>query len=264
MGYRTSRDAWTKYHLITATEEKTFSTATNLSKQPRFTKNFYSSQPLSDNAAVMFVYDRKNSVIPYWHKYMEKWQNQDRLSESYMLRGAWDPDTNNQVDLQLLYAPHTSTYIRANTKNGEYTNEGGGFSANLQWENKNRLGRMMTNLVYKQNENTINNQKRDYFNWLKTPSIDWASSASTAQEGGFGRVETAQRSINLKQSFQFTPFSTYVVEHQWDTGYDAMLSEAMYRRKENTYSYTSPRRSSTIVCGGDKKPAAAHHYRHVA
>lgn len=47
----------------------------------------------------MFVYDRKNSVIPYWHKYMGTWQNQDRSSESYMLRGAWDPDANNQVDL---------------------------------------------------------------------------------------------------------------------------------------------------------------------
>lgn len=253
VGYRTSRDAWTKYHL-TSTEEKTFSTATTLNKQPRFTKNFYnfySSQPLSDNAGVMFVYGRKNSVIPYWHKYMGTWQNQDRLSENYMLRGAWDPDANNQVDLQLLYAPHTSTYVRANTKNGEYTNEGGGYSVNLKWDNRNTLGMMTSNLAYKQNENTINNQKRDYYNWLRTESIGWASAVATAQEGGFGKVETAQRSINLKQGFQFTPFSTYSLEHQWDIGYDVSLSQASYRRKEASYSYTSPRRSSTIVCGGD-------------
>lgn len=253
IGYRTTRDAWTKYHL-TATEAKTFDTATSLNKQPRFTKNFYNlmvSQPVNDNAAIMFMYNRKESSIPYWHKYMEKWSDQERLSESYMLRGSWDPNDNNQLDLTLMVSPHSATYVRANTKNGEFTNEGGGFSANLKWENKNAWGNASTNLIYKQNENTITNQEQNYFNWLRTASIDWASSASAAQEGGYGKVQTSQRGINLKHSWQFNPFSTFGAEHRLESGFDVDLSEARYRRGQTSYAYSNPKRSSTIVCDGD-------------
>ncbi|MFP9468917.1 secretin and TonB N-terminal domain-containing protein [Pectobacterium brasiliense] len=250
VSYRTTRSSWTKYHLEKR-EEASFSAATTLKRQPKFTKNFYNlnvSQPLSDNAALMFTYNRKESSIPYWHNYLQKWENQSRESESYMLRGVWDANENNQLSFSVQYSPHSSSYVRANFKDGQYTNEGGGTSINLGWDNQNAFGKVSTKLIAKQNENTIANNKKDAYIWGLTPSIDWKSSASSANGGGFGTVKTEQKGINLKQDWQLNPISSWGIQHQFDFGFDADFSQASYRRKETSYNYGVVVKNTAIVC----------------
>ncbi|KHN52385.1 membrane protein [Pectobacterium fontis] len=250
VSYRTTRSSWAKYH-IEEKKEASFNTGSTHSRQPKFNKDFYSlnvSQPLSDNAALMFVYNRKESSIPYWHNYMQKWEDQSRESESYMLRGAWDANENNQFSLSFMYSPHTATYVRANYKDAKYTNEGGGTSINLGWDNQNAFGKVSTKLIAKQNENTIANDKKDAYVWGLTPSIDWRSGANSANEGGYGTIKTEQKGINLKHDWQLNPLSAWGIQHQFDFGLDADFSQASYRRKDTSYNYAVSTRNTAIVC----------------
>ncbi|RKO82408.1 hypothetical protein C5E04_06525 [Pectobacterium parmentieri] len=252
VSYRTTRSSWTKYHLEKK-EEASFSAATTLKRQPKFTKNFYNlnvSQPLNDNAALMFVYSRKESDIPFWHTIFQRWEDQSRESETYMLRGAWDANERNQFSLSLMHSPHSASYVRSNMKDGNFTAEGGGYSANLKWDNQNKWGEVATQLIWKQNENTIKNKGDNFYAWAKTNSIDWVSSysGSAAQEGGDGTVRTEQSGINFKQDWQLNPFSTWDIQHQFDFGVDTDFSKARYQRKDTSYRYGVAVKNAAIVC----------------
>ncbi|MBA0204800.1 TonB-dependent receptor [Pectobacterium aroidearum] len=252
VSYRTTRSSWTKYHLEKK-DEDSFSTATTLKRQPKFTKNFYNlnvSQPLNDNAALMFVYSRKESDIPFWHTIFQKWEDQSRESETYMLRGAWDANERNQFSLSLMHSPHSASYVRSNIKDAGFTAEGGGYNANLKWDNQNKWGKVATQLIWKQNENTIKNEGDNFYAWAKTDSIDWVSSYSgtAAQQGGYGTVRTEQSGINFKQDWQLNPFSAWGVQHQFDFGFDTDFSKARYQRRDTSYSYAVAVKSAAIVC----------------
>lgn len=250
ISYRTTRSSWTKYHLQKK-NEAAFSSATSLKRQPKFTKDFYNlhvSQPLSDNAALMFIYNRKESSIPYWHNYLQKWENQYRESESYILRGLWDANENNQFSFSLQNSPHTAAYVRANYKDSRYINEGGGTSVNLGWDNQNTFGKVSTKLIAKQNENTISNDKKDAYVWGITPSIGWRTGANSANEGGYGTIKTEQKGINLKHDWQLNPLTVWGMQHQLDFGLDADFSQASYRRKATSYNYGVVVKGSAIVC----------------
>ncbi|KGA35955.1 membrane protein [Pectobacterium brasiliense] len=252
VSYRTTRSSWTKYHLDKK-EEDSFSAATTLKRQPKFTKNFYNlnvSQPLNDNAALMFVYSRKESDIPFWHTIFQRWEDQSRESETYMLRGAWDANERNQFSLSLMHSPHSASYVRSNMKDAGFTAEGGGYNANLKWDNQNKWGKVATQLIWKQNENTIKNESDSFYAWAKTDSIDWVSSYSgtAAQQGGYGTVRTEQSGINFKQDWQLNPFSAWGVQHQFDFGVDTDFSKARYQRRDTSYSYTVAVKSAAIVC----------------
>lgn len=252
IGYRGTRSAWTKYHLPEKTAAA-FDSPTTLNKQPRFTKNFYNlmvSQPLADNAGLMFAYVRKESEIPFYHRYMGKWEDQHRTSENYMLRGAWDVNERNQLTMTVQAAPHRSSYVRSDFKNGQYTNEGGGYGVNLVWDNHNDLGKLATKISWKQNENTINNKEQHAFVWKKTDSIDWISgySGTASNEGGYGTVITGQKGMTLKQDWELNAFSTWGLQHRVDVGYGAELTSAHYKRNAVSYNHINSNASSTVVC----------------
>ncbi|MBN3097952.1 secretin and TonB N-terminal domain-containing protein [Pectobacterium brasiliense] len=252
VSYRTTRSSWTKYHLEKR-EEASFSAATTLKRQPKFTKNFYNlnvSQPLNDNAALMFVYSRKESDIPFWHTIFQRWEDQSRESETYMLRGAWDANERNQFSLSLMHSPHSASYVRSNMKDAGFTAEGGGYNANLKWDNQNKWGKVATQLIWKQNENTIKNKGDNFYAWAKTDSIDWVSSfsGSAAQQGGYGTVRTEQSGINFKQDWQLNPFFAWGVQHQFDFGFDTDFSKARYQRRDTSYSYGVAVKNAAIVC----------------
>ncbi len=91
ISYRTSRDSWTSYHVDSSISEEFYS-GTNLYYQPKFKKQFYSAtfnQPLSDKAGFIFAYNRQQSDIPYYQQYLQTWKDQERMSETYLLKGTY-------------------------------------------------------------------------------------------------------------------------------------------------------------------------------
>lgn len=143
IAYRTTRSAWTRYH-IDADEAEDFDSATSLTSQPKFRKETYSvsvNQPLSDNAALLFAYNRQQSTIPYYQSYLGEWSNQKRLSETYLLKGTYLADNGDTFRLTGMYSPHSSEYYKANVKNGAFTNTGGGYRLNAEWEHLTGWGK---------------------------------------------------------------------------------------------------------------------------
>lgn len=252
VSWRSSRDSWVKYH-IDESKKDSFEQATNLINQPKFTKNFYNinvSQPLSDNAGIMFAYTRQESIIPYWQNMLRRWDDQERLSETYLIKGSWQADANNRYNLTLMYSPHSSTFVKKNVIYSDYSNEGGGYNINWQWLNHNDLANVKTQIAWKITQNTIKDHK-DFYTWSNsTPSANWLSSSLNAQEGGYGDRETKQQGIVVKQDWDFTPFSFWNINHEISAGFDLDFSQAKYKRQDDSYNYLSSKVNSSVICQG--------------
>ncbi|PLV63050.1 Plug domain-containing protein, partial [Erwinia sp. B116] len=110
ISYRTTRDAWTRYHIDEAIGEDFYS-ATKHTYQPKFKKEFYSfsaNQPLSDKAGFIFAYNRQKSTIPFYQSALEEWDDQTRLAETYLLKGTYLADNGDIFRLTGMYSPHES------------------------------------------------------------------------------------------------------------------------------------------------------------
>ena len=264
ISYRTSRDSWTKYH-ITASNEEAFNQAAELTHQPKFTKSFYSftaNQPLSDKAGFIFSYNRQQSDIPNYHVWLDEWQDQKRLAETFLLKGTYLADNGDMIRLTGMHSPHESTYVKKDTKNGKFTNSGGGHRVNIEWEHTGDWGKMTSLAGYQYEENKIDHESDTHITWRRyhipsnyvSDAIDWVSSnpAQTYQNsliGGYGSFATEKRSYVLKQDYELNPFEFIGLQHQIDFGWETDIYSARYKRFSNAYgSRGAPVISDSIVC----------------
>lgn len=264
ISYRTSRDSWTKYH-IDVTNEEAFNSASELTYQPKFTKSFYSftaNQPLSDKAGFIFAYNRQQSDIPNYHEWLGEWQDQQRIAETFLLKGTYLADNGDLIRLTGMHSPHESTYVKKNVKNGKFTNSGGGHRVNIEWEHNGNWGKMTSLAGYQYEQNKIDHEADSFITWRRyyTPTnyysnvIDWVSSgpAQTYQNsliGGYGSFATEKRSYVLKQDYEINPFEFIGTQHQLDLGWETNLYSARYNRFRNSYqSRTTPTISTSTVC----------------
>jgi len=245
IAYRTTRSAWTRYH-IDADEAEDFDSATSLTSQPKFRKETYSvsvNQPLSDNAALLFAYNRQQSTIPYYQSYLGEWSNQKRLSETYLLKGTYLADNGDTFRLTGMYSPHSSEYYKANVKNGAFTNTGGGYRLNAEWEHLTGWGKVTSLAGYQYEQNKISHQSDQLLTWYKSyasagfvsDAIDWVSSPATknyqtALIGGYGTYSTEKRTLTLKQDYELNPLMSGPVAHQADAGWEIDRYSARYQR----------------------------------
>lgn len=265
VSWRTTRNAWTSYH-IDANKKEDFEAATAFYNQPKFTKNFYSAtfnQPLNDSAGFIFSYNRQQSTIPQYHTNMEKWTDQERLSETYLLKGTWFADNGDILRLTGMYSPHESTYYKIDTKNGGFTNHGGGWRTNLEWEHYATWGKLTSLAGYQHEQNKIEQESNIYQNWWRyrdandfvSDVIDWGSSvpsktgSQTAYLGGYGDYGTEKTTTTLKQDAELNAFSALGVTHQIDAGWQVDMFDARYRRFDDVLlSRGTATLSPGVVC----------------
>jgi len=264
VSYRTSRDSWTKYH-IDATDEETFNLAAELTHQPKFKKNFYSfsaNQPLSDKAGFIFAYNRQQSDIPNYHVWLGEWQDQKRIAETFMLKGTYLADNGDMIRLTGMHSPHESTYVKKDTKNGKFTNSGGGHRVNIEWEHNGSWGKMTSLAGYQFEENKIDHESDTHITWRRyqnstgyvSDAINWGSgfpgtNFQNALIGGYGSFATEKRSYVLKQDYELNPFEFIGLQHQLDLGWEMNVYSARYNRFSNAYASRGvPTISSSIVC----------------
>lgn len=264
ISYRTTRDSWTKYH-IDVSDEADFNLATKLTQQPKFKKNFYSfsaNQPLSDKAGFIFAYNRQQSFIPNYHIWLAEWDDQERLAETYLLKGIYLTDNGDTIRLTGMHSPHESKYFKADVKNGSFTNSGGGDRFNIEWEHNGDWGKVTSLAGYQFDENKIEHESDTFITWRRyyiptgytSDAIDWGSSipAQTYQNsmiGGYGSFATEKRTFTLKQDYEVNPFEFIGLQHQLDLGWEANIYNARYHRFRNAYqSRGVPTISSSIIC----------------
>ncbi|MCA6953089.1 TonB-dependent receptor plug domain-containing protein [Pectobacterium polaris] len=267
ISYRTSRDSWTSYHVDGGISDEFYS-ATNLYYQPKFKKQFYSAtfnQPLSDKAGFIFAYNRQQSDIPYYHQYLQQWDDQERMSETYLLKGVYLADNGDIVRMTGMYSPHESKYYKRDAKNGAFTNTGGGYRFNMEWEHNASWGKMTTLAGYQSEQNKIEHESNEFITWIQnapslgfvSQSLDWQSSIRTSQIGGYGTFATEKNTTTLTQNYELNPAFLLGMTHQVDFGWQADFASAQYHRSQDAYlSNTSPNATyvnPNVVClPGDK------------
>ncbi|WP_174868660.1 TonB-dependent receptor plug domain-containing protein [Pectobacterium polaris] len=262
ISYRTSRDSWTSYHVDSSISEEFYS-GTNLYYQPKFKKNFYSAsfnQPLSDKAGFIFAYNRQQSDIPYYQQYLQTWKDQERISETYLLKGTYLTDNGDIVRMTGMYSPHESKYYKKNIKNGAFTNTGGGYRFNMEWDHNATWGKVTSLAGYQSEQNKIEHESNEFITWINnapslgfvSPSLDWQSSIRNSQIGGYGRFATEKNTTTFKQDYELNPKFLLGMTHQVDFGWQADFSNAQYRRFQDAYTSNVTARAThinpSVVC----------------
>nr|WP_279388362.1 TonB-dependent receptor plug domain-containing protein [Cricetibacter osteomyelitidis] len=245
--YRTSRDAWAHYFIDEADKEE-FYQATKIYNQPQFKKEQYGievNQPLNEKAALLFSYNRTESKMPFYDTGLQEWQNQSRMSETYLLKGIYLPENGDLWRATLMYSPHESKYPKQYIKNGYFTNTGGGISFNLDWERDLSWAKMKTQFGYKRTGNEIEHEGgTTYHDYHKTASIDWCSVRNSSgtcirsRIGGYGTYSTKKETYSVKQDYEVNAFDTGSIEHKIGFGWQVDLANAKYKRDSDVYTYS--------------------------
>lgn len=248
--YRTTRDNWTKYHIE---EGNDFYKAESIRNQPQFTKQSLSvnvNQPLTENTALLFSYNRTTSKIPFHHSWMKKWSNQNRKSETFLIKGTHHAENGDTFNVTAMYSPHTSTYVKPNVMSGETSNKGGGFRINGEWQHLFSSGRVNSYIGYKKTWNKIDSAEANYYNWRTNNYFDWCSNSSCtfSQFGGYGKFETGNATWTAKQDYVFNPLVWGRSKHTFGLGWQADFAQAWYERGSNTYSNSNSTVSKTTSC----------------
>ncbi|WP_233969963.1 TonB-dependent receptor plug domain-containing protein [Pectobacterium versatile] len=263
ISYRTTSASWTKYH-VDAKVREDFQGATNFYHQPKFKKQFYTAtfnQPLSDNAGFIFSYSRQESIIPNYHGYLQEWHDQKRLSETYMLKGTYQADNGDIFRVTGMFSPHESTYYKEDTRNGAFTNTGGGYRGNVEWEHQANWGKMTSLAGYQFEQNKIDHESNNYQTWRRfvvsqnfvSNALDWSSTGGAAFQnahlGGYGSYATEKNTTTLKQNYELNPLGLYGVNHQIDVGWQMDFYQAQYRRFDDVRSNRgAPTIDRNVVC----------------
>ena len=269
VSWRGTRSAWTRYH-IDDSDKDSFYSANDFYKQPKFTKNFYTAtfnQPINDSAGFVFSYSRQQSVIPQFHSNMNRWTDQKRLSENYLLKGTWFADNGDIFRLTGMYSPHESTYYKPDTKKGGFTNHGGGWRTNLEWEHFADWGKITSLAGYQFEQNKVEQESSTSSTWYRyykskdfvSDVINWGTgiagaNSQTATIGGYGDYGTEKNTTTLKQDAELNPFALLGVNHQLDAGWEVDMYQATYRRYEDAYVSrgASTINKNTVCQAGDE------------
>lgn len=269
ISWRGSRDSWTKYNLEGGDKEE-FEKAETFYHQPKFTKNIYSvniNQPLSEKLGVLLSYNRTESSIPYHHDVMNVWTNQKRLSENYVLKGLYRADSGDKLKATFMYSPHESKFYKKNIKNSAFTNKGGGYRFNLEWEHLLENGTVNSYLGYKHTQNKIVHEAQNYYNWSLTSRtrandyLDWRTNTNFASEGGYGTFSTEKNTWTAKQDYILDDIAWGKAKHNISFGWQADFAQAQYERGKNSYSYTNSTALGSNVCAaGDDSCLSGDQY----
>lgn len=254
ISYRTTRDSWVRFQQQGEDLEK-FKLAQQLYHQPKFTKHNYAfniNQPLSDKAAILFSYNRATSKMPYFHSNLHIWEDQHRTAETYLLKGLYEADSGDTVKITAMYSPHESKYFKRNSKDGAFTNTGGGYRINGEWLHLFDAGQVSSYVGWKQTGNRIHHEKDEWFVWWTTPTFPYTSVISPrvnyAHIGGYGDASTKKDTLSLKQDYKLKALQWGDVRHDMAFGWSADFAKAKYDRNHGGAAYSPPRKNVATVC----------------
>lgn len=245
ISYRTTRDAWTKFHLDGAYKNE-FYRANSPVQQPKFVKHEYSvqlNQPLTDRSALILAYSRQQSAVPQHQQYLKKWVDRHRRNETLLLGYKNDFNDNNRIIAHIMYSAHHADEYLDNAVNGGFRLSGGGILANLKWENYNTLGLLTNELAYRNSKNQTKYESDTLYRYTKTKSIPWISDPNTEEsvKGGIGKRYTQQESLQLKQHLDFNKFKWGNITHEVSSGWEWQQNSASLKQPKLAVQYSGAR-----------------------
>ena len=119
---------------------------------------------------------------------MKQKEDQKRLSQTFVLKGIYRFDNGNALKATAMYSPHESEYLRARTKDGSYTNSGGGYRFNLEWKHLFDKGHVDTYLGVESTRDRVENEADYHISYSLSKRLPSATAAGTNPRCATGAV----------------------------------------------------------------------------
>jgi len=240
VSYRTTRSDWTKFHIDNADREE-FNTSTTYFRQPEFTKHdtgFLVNVPVTETTAILASYQLLYSEIPI--TVVAQPFRQERKSENVLLKLVSQPTANNKITAQIIYNPYNGAYNTKDTLHSEFNIAGGGTAGKIGYQHFFETGQFAADLGYRVSENS-RSAPLHYFSWSNSASKDWGVLLDSrfSKEGGFGSLETNQKTFELNLDWMSTPIETVFGVHHFNLGLNGSRVEGEYDRAQDTYSFNT-------------------------
>jgi hypothetical protein len=252
IGLRSTRSEWTSFY-VSDDDKEDFESTEDFNKQSEFRK--YNEHvnldiPLTETQGVLFSYSNSYAEIPV--SILGQEEEQCRISENFFLKYQFKPDSKTKLSITGVYNPYEAEYFVLNTKDSDFTIEGGGFSLNVDFTREFSFGKVELLSSWRESDN--NRDAPDaFYSWdSSVESTSWGEEyASFSQEGGYGDVEKSQESKMLAFHFESVPLETFGgVKHTFFAGASYERSVADYKRDEDVV-LSRWAASDEVVCSDD-------------
>ncbi|MDO4450336.1 MAG: TonB-dependent receptor plug domain-containing protein [Moraxella sp.] len=264
ISYRTTSDDLTSFHIHNGIKGD-FESAGRLYYQPRFTKQTYSAsinQPVNDKLALLFSYDRTTSKIPFYQDILGEWRDQERQTETYLIKGNYKANNGDTISATAMYAPHSSLFYRRNIKDSGFENAGGGYRLNVDWKHLADWGKVTSVIGYQKDENKVTNESDHYYPWWHkyrgntSDVITWQTGVptiagnQTGLQGGYGKFATESQTVTAKQDYAFYDMSLGDSTHQINAGWEYRHENKDYERFYDTSLGGMMTWNDKVICQG--------------
>lgn len=251
LSYRTTRSTWTQL-FVPEEDAGDFRDSNNASQQPSFTRHqggVLLDLPLGPESGVLASYQQSFSRIPL--KNLGESKDQYRRNENYFLKVGGAPAPGSYLAATLLWAPYREKYFRPDTRNGDFTVDGGGLRIGGEWEQALPMGTWHLTGGFRQSRNE-RVAALNLFGWnADSATVNWGQQVGSrfSYEGGLGNLETVQKTLELHTDLELAPLSAGPAVHRGQVGLDLQRVHARYDRPQTGYVYFPPTSlTPEVVC----------------
>lgn len=228
--YRTTRDAWTEFH-IAATEKEKFENSGDHTRQPEFEKHqtgFDVHVPLTPQWRLLGAYQLFLSTIPLQN--LGESRKQHRRNETFLLKLAGEPTPRHALNLTYLYSPYEGQYFKKDFRDSGFTIRGGAYRISAEATTELSFADLHLRAGYGESENS--RQGPDHMIQVQNPDNSWD------KEGFAGDVDKKQQTFQLKTDLKLHPILTGAVAHELNIGGDFQHIQGTSERDQTSYLYT--------------------------
>lgn len=240
INYRTTRDEWARQH-IDPTRLADFLGSTDHTRQPDYLKQqggFTVDIPLGANSGVLAAFSRTQSDLTLTH--LGEPHDQHKTLDNYFLKYAWVPADPWKLELTGTFTPSDEVFFLKNTRDSDLTIKRGGYSFNGKLSRRFDGGTLDLSAAWLESENT-RTAANEYLTWRLAPSTAWGQpiGLTRSQEGGFGDIDSAESSLQLRLDAGLDTFHTESADHTVSFGFEHVRDAGNYNRTEPAYIYNS-------------------------
>lgn len=228
--YRTTRAAWTKFH-IAPSQKDDFENSGKHTSQPKFEKHqagFDIHLPIRSHLRLLAGYRLQLSTIPLQH--LGETRNQRRRNETFLVKLATEPTALSKLNLSWTYSPYQGRYFKKDYKNSDLTILGGAYMVNADFHTALPFADLHLQAGYTEGENS--REGPDHMILTQNPDNSWE------REGFTGDIDNTQQSVQCKTDLAFRRLSTGPVSHDINLGFDFQHIRGTSKRDETSYLYT--------------------------
>lgn len=232
IGGRTTRSEWSSFH-VSDSDEDDFQSTEDYNKQSEFRK--YSGHmnldlPVNDTMSILLAYSNSYAEIPL--SILGNDEQQYRMSENYLFKYQFLPSADTSLTFSGAYNPYEAEYLILNTRNSDFTVEGGGVSFSLDLQHKVAFGEFELLAGWRQSRND-REAPNGFYAWdSSVESTNWGQGySSLSQEGGYGDIEKAQDTRTVALHFKSRPVRSFDwMSHTFNSGLTYEKTTAEYSR----------------------------------